>query len=296
MSDGATEHDAGARHLPPAETGSTGAARPRSAGEAAPVTVARPEPGIAVVTLDAPSTRNSLSRQTIALLDEAIAALAADAGVAAIVLAATGPAFSAGHDLKELTRHRADPDGGRAFYAETMRACARLMQAVVACPRPVIAAVEGVATAAGCQLVATCDLAVAATTATFATPGVNIGLFCSTPMVALSRNVPRKRAMEMLLLGEMVTAEEAERHGLVNRVVPPDRVRDEALAMARIIAAKSPVTVAIGKEAFYRQIEQPLAEAYDYAASVMVENMMARDAAEGIGAFLEKRPPAWKGC
>lgn len=272
-------------------------AQPPGAGVAGEVVrTARPEPGVAVITLDAPATRNSLSRQMISALEEAIGGLSADPDVAAIVLAATGPVFSAGHDLKELTRHRADADGGRAFYAETMQACAHLMQAIVRSPKPVIAAVEGVATAAGCQLVATCDLAAAASTATFATPGVNIGLFCSTPMVALSRNVSRKRAMEMLLLGEMLSAADAERFGLVNRVVSPGKALDEALAMARIIAAKSPATVAIGKEAFYRQIEQPLADAYAYAASVMVENMMARDAAEGIGAFLEKRPPVWKGC
>lgn len=267
-----------------------------AAGAGEIVRVSRPWDRIAVVTLDAPQARNSLSRRMIATLDSAIAALSEDTETAAIVLAATGPAFCAGHDLKELTRHRADADGGRAFYDETMQACARLMQHIVRSPKPVIAAVEGVATAAGCQLVATCDLAVAASTATFATPGVNIGLFCSTPMVALSRNVSRKRAMEMLLLGEMLSAEDAERYGLVNRVVPRERVLDAAIGMARIIAAKSPVTVAIGKEAFYRQLEQPLAEAYAYAASVMVENMMVQDAEEGIGAFLEKRPPVWKAC
>lgn len=261
-----------------------------------PVLLAWPEPGVAVVTLNAPRSRNSLSRRMMAALDEALARLGEDREVAAIVLAASGSAFSAGHDLKELAAHRADADGGRAFYDETMQACARLMQAIVCNPKPVIAAVHGIATAAGCQLVATCDLAVAATTATFATPGVNIGLFCSTPMVALSRNIPRKRAMEMLLLGEMLSAGDAANYGLVNRVVPPGQVLDEALAMARIIAAKSKLTVAIGKEAFYRQIEEPLADAYTYAASVMVENMMARDAAEGIGAFLEKRPPVWQGC
>jgi enoyl-CoA hydratase/carnithine racemase len=267
----------------------------RTGTEAEVVQIARPEPGVALVTLNSPATRNSLSRSVIAALDEVVAGLSQKPDVTAIVLAATGPVFSAGHDLKELTRHRADADGGRAFYDETMQACAHLMQRIVRSPKPVIAAVQGVATAAGCQLVATCDLAVAASTATFATPGVNIGLFCSTPMVALSRNVSRKRAMEMLLLGEMLSADDAERYGLVNRVVPPERVLDEALGMARTIASKSPVTVAIGKEAFYRQLEQPLAEAYAYAASVMVENMMARDAAEGIGAFLEKRPPEWKG-
>lgn len=277
------------------DTKSADAPLPGADGSAEPVQIARTEPGIAVVTLDAPANRNSLSRRMIASLEAAIAALSAEPDVASVVLTARGPAFSAGHDLKELTRHRDDADGGRAFYDETMRACARLMQGIIQSPKPVIAAVEGIATAAGCQLVATCDLAVAASTATFATPGVNIGLFCSTPMVALSRNMSRKRAMEMLLLGEMLSAEEAERYGLVNRVVPPGRALDEALAMARIIAAKSRVTVAIGKEAFYRQIEQPLADAYAYAASVMVENMMARDAAEGIGAFLEKRKPVWKG-
>lgn len=258
--------------------------------------LARPEPGVAVVTLNAPRSRNSLSRLLMAALHEVLARLADDREVAAIVLAASGPAFSAGHDLKELAAHRTDADGGRAFYDETMQACASLMQAIVRNPKPVIAAVHGIATAAGCQLVATCDLAVAATTSSFATPGVNIGLFCSTPMVALSRNIPRKRAMEMLLLGEMLSAEAAASYGLVNRVVPHEQVLDEALAMARIIAAKSKLTVAIGKEAFYRQIEEPLSEAYSYAASVMVENMMARDAAEGIGAFLDKRPPVWKGC
>jgi enoyl-CoA hydratase/carnithine racemase len=170
------------------------------------------------------------------------------------------------------------------------------MQAIIACEKPVIAAVQGTATAAGCQLVATCDLAVAAETASFATPGVNIGLFCSTPMVALSRNVSRKRAMEMLLLGEMLGGRDAVEYGLVNRVVPEARVLEEALAMARRIAAKSQVSVAIGKAAFYRQIEMGLEEAYGYAAAVMVENMMSRDAGEGIAAFLEKRAPQWKGC
>ena len=268
---------------------------PIIAGEG-PVRVSRPEPGIALLTLDAPARRNALSREMMSALDGALADVSVDRDIVAVVMAANGPAFSAGHDLKELSAHRTDPDGGRAFYAETMAACARLMQGIVRMPKPVIAAVEGVATAAGCQLVATCDLAVAAETATFATPGVDIGLFCSTPMVALSRNVPRKRAMEMLLLGERLSADDAARYGLVNRVVAPERVSDEALAMARAIAAKSRLTVAIGKEAFYRQIEMPLSEAYEYAAAVMVENMMAADAAEGICAFLEKRAPVWTGA
>ena len=261
-----------------------------------PVQIARPEPGIALITLDRPQARNALSRAMMTALSDAITTLGADASVKAIVLAANGPAFSAGHDLKEMTAHRSDADGGREFYAQTMAQCSGLMQAIVACEKPVIAAVEGVATAAGCQLVATCDLAVAAETATFATPGVNIGLFCSTPMVALSRNVPRKRAMEMLLLGEALHAREAAEYGLVNRVVPGPQVREAALGFARKIASKSRATVAIGKAAFYAQAEVPLTDAYAHAAEVMVQNMMYADAKEGIGAFLEKRPPAWSGC
>jgi len=260
------------------------------------LSVMRPEPGVVVVMLDRPEARNSLSLAMMAALHDAVRELGQNPEVSAIVLAANGPAFCAGHDLKGLTAHRADADGGRAFYADTMQRCAALMQSIVACPKPVIASVHATATAAGCQLVATCDLAVAAETAKFCTPGVNIGLFCSTPMVALSRNVPRKRAMEMLLLGDLLGAAEAADYGLVNRVVAPERVLDEALAMARQIAAKSSATVAIGKEAVYRQIEQPLAEAYGYAADVMVRNMMTEDAREGIGAFVAKRKPVWKGC
>jgi len=256
----------------------------------------RPDPGVLVLTLNRPEARNSLSLAMMAALHRALGEASADAGVSVIVLAAAGPAFCAGHDLRELTARRGDSDGGRAFFAETMTRCAALMQAVVACPKPVIAAVHATATAAGCQLVATADLAVAGEAARFCTPGVNIGLFCSTPMVALSRNVSRKRAMEMLLLGDMLPAAEAAAYGLVNRVVSTDRVLDEALSMARQIAAKSRTTVAIGKAAFYAQIEKPLSEAYDYAAGVMVENMMAADAEEGVAAFLEKRAPQWREC
>jgi enoyl-CoA hydratase/carnithine racemase len=211
------------------------------------------------------------------------------------VLAANGPVFCAGHDLKELSAHRADADGGVALFEETMRRCSAMMQAIIACKKPVVAAVQGTATAAGCQLVATCDLAVASEEAKFCTPGVNIGLFCSTPMVALSRNVGRKRAMEMLLLGEMLPASKAAEYGLVNRVVPPAQVLSEAMALARKIAEKSPTTVAIGKSAFYAQAEMSLSDAYAYASRVMVENMLERDAEEGIAAFIEKRPPKWKG-
>ncbi len=261
-----------------------------------PVRVERPESGVAVLFLDRPRQRNALSIAMLAALHGELATLGSDPSVAAIVIAAEGPGFCAGHDLKELTAHRDDPDGGRIFFTETMTRCAELMQAIVACPKPVIAAVHGIATAAGCQLVATCDLAVAEDDSRFATPGVNIGLFCSTPMVALARNVPRKRAMEMLLLGEMMGAAEAAEYGLVNRVVAKGEAFAAALDMARIIASKSPITVAIGKKAFYDQIDMPLSAAYDFAAKVMVENMLKADAAEGIGAFLEKRDPVWKGC
>lgn len=250
---------------------------------------------VAILTLNRPPARNALSLAMIAALHGAIERMSRDESVSVVILAAAGPAFCAGHDLKELTAHRDDDDRGRAFFAETMRACAAMMQAIVHCPKPVIAAVHATATAAGCQLVATCDLAVAADSAAFATPGVNIGLFCSSPMVALSRNVPRKQAMEMLLLGEMLEAGAARDYGLVNRVVPADHVMQEAMSMAETIASKSPLTVAIGKEAFYRQLELDLSGAYDYAADVMVRNMLARDAEEGINAFIEKRPPRWEG-
>lgn len=251
---------------------------------------------IQILTLNRPQARNSLSEALLSALAAELDRLAADRTVQTVVISHAPPVFSAGHDLKELREHRADPDGGRGFYEKVMRLCADVMQKVVRLPQPVIAAVEGTATAAGCQLVASCDLAVAAEDAHFCTPGVNIGLFCSSPMVALSRNVPRKRAMEMLLLGEMISAREAAEFGLVNRVVPRERVMEAALTFAEKIVAKSPLTVAIGKEAFYQQIEMPLERAYEYAADVMVRNMMARDAEEGIGAFLDKRKPLWQGC
>jgi enoyl-CoA hydratase/carnithine racemase len=250
--------------------------------------------GVLVLTLARPERRNSLSEAMLAALQGEIDGAAKDADVRCVVLAAKGTAFCAGHDLKELTGRRRDADRGKAYFEHLMAECAKLMRSIVRCPKPVIAAVQGTAQAAGCQLVATCDLAVAAEEATFCTPGVNIGLFCSTPMVALSRNVSRKRAMEMLLLGELLPAREAAEYGLVNRVVPAARLMDEALELADKIASKPAVTLAIGKEAFYRQIEMPLAEAYRYASEVMVENMLARDAAEGIGAFIEKREPKWE--
>jgi len=266
----------------------------RALPAATPVLLREMDGPLAILTLNRPAARNSLSEALIGALADALTAIAADKSVRAVVIAADGPAFSAGHDLKELTAHRADPDGGRAFFTHVMSACSSAMQQIVRLPQPVIAAVQGVATAAGCQLVASCDLAVASSAAHFATPGVNIGLFCSTPMVALSRNVARKHAMEMLLTGDLVGADDAQRIGLINRVVAPGKEREEALALARKIAAKSTKVVKIGKEAFYRQLELDLAGAYDYAAKVMVENMMAHDAQEGIAAFVEKRSPAWK--
>jgi enoyl-CoA hydratase/carnithine racemase len=250
---------------------------------------------VAVLTFMRSEARNSLSLDMLTALQSAIDRLSGERDVSAVVLAATGPAFCAGHDLKELTAHRRDEDGGRGFYALTMMRCASVMTSIMRSPKPFIAAVEGVATAAGCQLVATCDLAVAGAAAKFATPGVDIGLFCSTPMVALSRNVPRKRAMEMLLLGEMLGANEAGDYGLLNRVVAEGEALGAAIELGRVIASKSPATIRIGKEAFYAQIEKPVADAYVYASEVMVRNMMHRDAEEGIGAFIDKRPPAWKG-
>lgn len=250
---------------------------------------------VAVLTLNRPAARNALSVAMLDAISGAVRTLAADTSVRAVVIAAAGPAFCAGHDLKELTARRTDPDRGRAFFADTLQRCAAMMLAIMHAPKPFIAAVEGAAAAAGCQLVATCDLAVAGANATFATPGVNIGLFCSTPMVALSRNLPRKRAMEMLLLGVPIGAEAAAGYGLVNRLAAAGGARAAAIALGQSIASKSPLTVAIGKEAYYRQLEQPVAEAYAYASEVMVRNMLARDAAEGIGAFIEKRPPNWNG-
>ncbi|MDE2377394.1 enoyl-CoA hydratase [Bradyrhizobium sp.] len=249
---------------------------------------------IAVLTLNRPAARNSLSEAMIASLHAALDDIRDDKAIRGVVIAANGPAFSAGHDIKELTARRADPDRGRAYFAQVMNACSAMMQAIVHLPKPVVAAVQGIATAAGCQLVASCDLAIASEAASFATPGVDIGLFCSTPMVALSRNVPRKQAMEMLLTGEPVPAARAREIGLVNRVVAPGREREAAIELARKVALKSAYTIKLGKEAFYRQVEMSLAEAYRYAAEVMTENMMARDAEEGIGAFIEKRAPRWQ--
>ena len=246
--------------------------------------------GIATLTLNRPDARNALSMPLMDALDAQLAAIAEDRSIHVVIIAANGPAFCAGHDLREV---RATPT--RAFYEALFTRCSALMQRIVHLPKPVIAQVHGVATAAGCQLVATCDLAVAADTARFATPGVDIGLFCSTPMVALSRVVGRKAAMEMLLTGEMIPAARAQELGLVNRVVQATELPAATRALARQIASKSPLTLAIGKEAFYRQAEMDLAAAYAYASEVMTRNMLAHDAEEGIDAFLQKRPPRWTG-
>ena len=249
---------------------------------------------VAILVLNRPAARNSLSESMLIALSDAFTEIAADKSVRAVVLAANGTAFCAGHDLKELTGRRSDADGGQTYFRHIMTICSAVMQQVVNFPRPVIAAVHGVATAAGCQLVASCDLAVASTAAKFATPGVDIGLFCSTPMVALSRNIARKHAMEMLLTGDAASAEDAYRMGLINRVVSPGKEREEALAFARKIAGKSSHIVKMGKEGFYRQAEMGLADAYRYVSEIMVENLMTRDAEEGLNAFIEKREPKWE--
>ncbi|MCZ8261252.1 MAG: enoyl-CoA hydratase [Beijerinckiaceae bacterium] len=241
---------------------------------------------IRIITLANPQRRNPLSTAMIAALHAALQAAAGECTVRVVLLAHEGPAFSAGHDLREIQAARAAPDQGRAFFVSLMAACSALMLQIRAMPQPVIAVVEGVATAAGCQLVATCDLALAGTEARFATPGVNIGLFCSTPMVALSRNVSPKHAMEMLLTGDLVDAATAARFGLVNRVVPCGTAMVEAEALAQRIAGKPAAVLKIGKEAFYRQNEMSLEAAYIYASEVMVENMLMREAQEGIGAFV----------
>ncbi|MCP1198431.1 enoyl-CoA hydratase [Notoacmeibacter sp. MSK16QG-6] len=237
---------------------------------------------------------NALSLGFMEELTDTLNAAAEDRAVRVVVLASDAKVFCAGHDLKEMQGARESDDNGRAFFEKTFRRCADLMQTIVRLRVPVIAEVNGVATAAGCQLVASCDLAIASEEARFATPGVNIGLFCSTPMVALSRNVHRKHAMEMLLTGEMTEPTHAREIGLVNRVVPKQYLGQVVQKYAETIASKSAFTLKIGKEAFYRQAEMPLDQAYEETARVMVENMMAKDAEEGIGAFIGKRTPEWK--
>lgn len=258
-----------------------------------PVVLHERRDAIELLTLNRSRSRNSLSEEMMLEINRALEEIANDKSVRVVVLSASGPVFCAGHDLKELNAHRQDEDRGRAFYERTMTLCSGMMQAIVNLPIPVIAVVQGVATAAGCQLVASCDLAIASSAAKFATPGVDIGLFCSTPMVALSRNVSSKHAMEMLFTGEMISAEDACRIGLINRVVEAGKELDDALKLAEKIAGKSPHAVTTGKQAFYRQREMDLASAYKFTSEVMVENLLAGDAEEGICAFLEKREPDW---
>jgi len=249
--------------------------------------------GILRLTLNDIKRRNALSEALLTQLGTVFAQASEDKAIRVIILAANGPAFCAGHDLKEIRAGRSTANHGKDYFAHIMSLCSRLMQNIVNCSKPVIAQVSGVATAAGCQLVASCDLAIADEHARFATPGVHIGLFCSTPMVALSRNVANKHAMEMLLTGDMTSAKRAADIGLINRAVPAEQLTSEVLELARKIASKSSLTVATGKSAFYAQSEMPLSEAYDYAAKVMVDNLLARDAEEGIDAFIAKRAPKW---
>ena len=256
---------------------------------AQPLLLRNDHAGVATLTLNRPEQRNALSVAMMGAVQDALDAIANDKSVKVVVLAGAGPGFCAGHDLREL---RANP--GKQYYEAVFAQCSRMMMSIVKLPQPVIARVHGIAAAAGCQLVATCDLAVAAEDARFATNGINVGLFCSTPMVALTRAIGRKPAMEMLLTGDMVGAEEARRLGLVNRVVPAAKLDEEVRALARHIANKSPLALKIGKEAFYRQAELGLEAAYAYTGEVMTENMMARETEAGIDAFLEKRPPPWQ--
>ena len=246
--------------------------------------------GISSLIINRPKSYNALSIDCMNALREQIESVSKDSSVKVVILSGAGKGFCAGHDLKEM---RANPE--REFYDKTFNACTQLMMSIVNCAKPIIAKVHGIATAAGCQLVSTCDLAVAAESARFATPGVNIGLFCSTPMVAVTRNVSRKHAMEMLLTGDFISAQRAYEIGLINRVVPEHELDAAAIEFAKKIASKSPLTLKIGKEAFYIQLDKNLTSAYEYCSRVMVENMMARDAEEGIDAFLEKREPVWKG-
>lgn len=268
------------------------AQKPAQANEE--ILLSRREGAVEILTLNRPEARNCLSEALLNALADKISEAGQSSDIKAIIITANGAVFSSGHDIKELTAHRDDADGGLAYYQKTFDLSSRLMTGIVRCPKPVIAAVTGTATAAGSQLVATCDLAVAGDDSQFCTPGVHIGLFCSTPMVALSRNVGRKRAMEMLLLGEMISAQDAAQFGLINRVLPRDKVLDEAMAMAGKIAGKSSAAIKIGKEVFYTQVEEPLGEAYETAARAMAENMMIADAEEGLDAFLTKRPPHWR--
>ncbi|MCZ7675732.1 MAG: enoyl-CoA hydratase [Roseovarius sp.] len=258
-----------------------------------PILIRQDEGPVARLTLNAPEKLNALSDAMLEALQSELGALREDRTIRVVVLAGAGKAFCAGHDLKEMQRGRQAEDGGRAYFADLFGRCAGVMTAIRDLPQPVIARPHGIATAAGCQLVASCDMAVAAEGTRFGVNGVNIGLFCSTPMVALSRNVPRKQAFEMLTTGEFIGTDRALAVGLINRAVPMDALDDATAELAKTVAAKLGTAVKIGKQAFYRQLEMPLDEAYAYTRDAMVENMLDRDTAEGISAFIEKRPPGW---
>ena len=253
------------------------------------------EGAIAKLTLNAPQSLNALSDAMLGALAAEFTALATDPTIRVIILAGAGKAFCAGHHLREMQAGRESADQGRAYFADLFQRCAAVMQMIPALPQPVIAQVHGIATAAGCQLVASCDMAVAASDTRFGVNGVNIGLFCSTPMVALTRNVPRKAAFQMLMTGQFIDAPRAAELGLINHHTAPDALAAETLSLAQTIAAKLGAAVKIGKRAFYDQLNLPLDEAYAHTAAVMVENMLWRDTDEGIAAFLEKRSPNWKG-
>lgn len=249
---------------------------------------------VAHLRMNAPERLNALSDEMIAALQEQFDSLADDTSIRAVILSGAGKAFCAGHDLKQMTAGRQAEDGGKAYFADLFGRCAALMLTIRSLPQPVIARVHGIATAAGCQLVATCDLAVADEATRFGVNGVNIGLFCSTPMVALSRNIPRKQAFEMLTTGGFISAERACSLGLINRAVPADQLESATDDLAGTLAAKLGAAVRIGKQAFYHQLELPLEQAYAYTGDAMVQNMMYRDTEEGIAAFIEKRDPTWK--
>ena len=249
--------------------------------------------GILKLILDDNENKNALSELMMKDLIDAFSMASLDSSIKVIIIAATGNVFCSGHNLKEITNARKNEDLGESYYINLFNLCSSLMQLIVNCPKPVIAEVNGIATAAGCQLVASCDLAISSNSSKFATPGVNLGLFCSTPMVALSRNVSKKDAMKMLLTGDMITANEAKSISLINDHVPEEELTESVMQLAQKIAQKSSMTLKIGKEAFYKQLEMNLSDAYEYTSRVMAKNMLKKDAKEGINSFLEKRDPNW---
>jgi len=272
----------------------TQSATTATAGQNEDVLLREDSGGIARLVLNRPAQRNALNQALLDRLNGEIAAISADDSVRAVIMAANGPGFCGGHDLREMTDHRGDSDGGRAYYEALFASCSKMMLAIANSPKVFVAEVQGTATAAGCQLVAACDLAVASDKARFGVNGVDSGLFCSTPMVALSRNLGRKKAMELLTLGRLMSAEEALRCGLVNEVAAPEVLKEATQAMAAVLAQKSRAVLALGKKAFYEQLSMPLEKAYRHTSQVIVDNMMMDDAREGICAFLEKRKARWR--